>query len=227
MRKVTEKIGLTFENAPLLRTLVGDFASVQSRSMSSVIEHTVFDALLPCNGMMRNIAENQLFGNDGNVGRALAALFDSAIAGDDSGKADPSDFLPLVQFACNQVEIYNLPVESADLKTLHFGAAQLDLLLSYLFEPNETKKNVMQPSRYYEYEAKAGAICLKAMQEQQPSFKTQDVYRLIIRNWSDIADYAITYRLLYNLVQLNAGWSAEAQDRLQLLQIMKDISEKW
>lgn len=226
MRKNTEKMTITFENAPLVRSLAGAFAVVQNQSMSGVIERTVLDALLPRNKIMRDIAEKHLFGANGNVGNALLALFDANIAGDDSGEADHSNLLPLVQFACGQVDFYDLSIV-VDSKMLQFSAAQLHLLLGYLRQQGENADDMVHPASYYAYEFQMGTTFLQEMKERSSSFKTQDIYRLIIRNWSDIANYSVTYSLLYSLVQMNEGWSAEAQDKLQLLQIMKDISAKW
>lgn len=226
MRKTTEKIGLTFENARLIREVVGAFAAIESRSMSAVIEHTVLDTLLPRDRTMRRIAETQLFGEDGNVGRALAAAFDDNSISTGNWQAKHNNFLPLVQFARVQADTCEMRTESADTVEWNFAVSQLELILIYLHDLAEQTDN-KKKTNYYEREVQLGEAVLQEMKDPVRSFTTQAVYDLLIRNWIDLSDLKITYRLLRNLMSLNIGWSAAPKDKLTLLQLMKDISAEW
>lgn len=226
MNNTKEKMTVVFEEASLIRALVGDFASVELRSMSAVIEHTVLDTLLPRDRTMRRIAETQLFSKDGNVGRALAAAFDDNSISTGNWQAKHSNFLPLVQFARVQADTCEVRTESADTVEWNFAVSQFELILIYLRDLAEQTENEKKTD-YYEREVQLGEGVLKEMKDPARSFKTQAVYDLLICNWTDLSDLKITYRLLRNLVPLNTGWSAAPKDKLTLLQLMKNISAEW
>ena len=61
MLKKSEKMTLTVDNPTLLRSIVGDFAARENRSLSAVIERTTLNALLPSDPYMRAVAQYQLF----------------------------------------------------------------------------------------------------------------------------------------------------------------------
>lgn len=96
--KKSEKMTLTVENASLFRSVVGDFAAHENRSLSAIVERTTLNALLPTDKYMRAVAQYQLFGEGGNVGFALATLFENNSASIDSN-AQHTNFQPLVLFA--------------------------------------------------------------------------------------------------------------------------------
>lgn len=226
LKNTKEKITVSFKDAPLIRALVGDFASAELRSMSAVIEHTVLDTLLPRDRTMRRIAETQLFSEDGNVGRALAAAFDDNSIPTGNWQAKHNNFLPLVQFARVQADTCEVRTENAGTVEWNFAVSQFELILIYLRDLAEQTDNEKK-ANYYEREVQLGEAVLKEMKDPVRSFTTQAVYDLLIRNWTDLSDLKITYRLLRNLVSLNIGWSAAPEDKVRLLQLMKNISAEW
>ena len=182
-------------------------------------------ALLPRDKTMRSIAEKQLFCENGNVGRALAAMFDENSISD-TWQAKHNNFLPLVQFARSQANTCELRAEDADTAELDCGISMFELILNYLRKFEEQTDNA-ERSDYYKQEVQRGECYLKEMKGSVRSFKTQYIYDLLIRNWSGLSDMQITYRLLHSLVQLNTGWRADPEARLELLDLMKKISAEW
>lgn len=235
MRKKTEKMTITFENAPLIRALVGDFASIESRSLSAVIERATLNDLLPKHKFMREIAQLHLYGEGGNVGKALSVLFERNSAGL-NWRANYDNFLPLVQFAREQSVFCRSRLLTGDkdaiaLASTHM-ASQLESLVDYLKEKNEeiAKENVIDSLRkvaYYERETKLGEYFVKELREEPQFFHTASGYSFVADNFDDLGWSQITYRFLSDLVQLDADWRDTPEARLELLQIMKDISAEW
>lgn len=229
MRKKVEKIGLTIENAPLFRSLVGDFAAHENRSLSAVVEHTIMDTLLPQESNMRYFAQIYLYGERCNVGRALEAIFDHNAAGL-NWRARHSNYLPFVQFAREQSTF--CPVcriqtdeDARDFATSHL-ASQLCSVVDYLRELSQKATDEMKAG-YYTREADMCEFFYNELKSEPQFFKTINIYNLIIHNWDDLNWWQITYRLLHDLVMLDDGWRADPEARIELLKLMKSVPAEW
>lgn len=235
MRRKTEKMTVTFENAPLIRALVGDFAAEESRSLSAVIERTTLNGLLPKHKFMREIAQIYLYGEGGNIGKALSVLFERNSAGL-NWRANYDNFLPLVQFAREQSiycksRLLTADKEAVTLASTHM-ASQLESLVDYLKSKNaelSEKKDMdsLQKSAYYESQIKLGEYFSKELREEPQFFHSASGYSFVADNFGDLGWSQITYRFLNDLVQMDTGWRADPEARLGLLQIMKDVSAEW
>lgn len=229
MRKKAEKIGMTIENPALFRSLVGDFAAYENRSLSSVSERTILNALLPSDKDMRYFAVNYLFSPDGNVGRTLEAIFDSNAAGLD-WKAKHDNYLPFVRFArvqstyCNENRIKS-DEYARNLATSHM-ASQLRSTIDYLRELSQKEQDEMKAG-YYASEADMGEFFYKELISEPQFFKTINIYDLLVHSWKDLCCWQITYRLLRDLVWLDLGWRSDPEARLELLALMKSVPAEW
>lgn len=229
MRKTTEKIGLTFENAPLLRAVVGAFAAVEGRSMSAVIERTTLNALLPQNKVMREIAQYQLFEEGGNIGRALSAIFERNSAGL-NWQANHDNLLPIVEFARSKSIFCTPLLATGDKTAVQFASthlvSQLESIVDYLRDLAEGTEDVSKAA-YYQREVKFGEYQLDELKNEAQCYHTMSGYDLVVHNWADLSWSQITYRFLADLVKLDAGWRSEPEQQLELLQLMKDVSAEW
>ncbi|MBR0341199.1 MAG: hypothetical protein IJH64_02905 [Oscillospiraceae bacterium] len=54
-----------------------------------------------------------------------------------------------------------------------------------------------------------------------------NLYDIIIRNWIALRDWQITYRALYGLAIVGVEWRQTADARLQLIEILSDMSIDW
>jgi hypothetical protein len=235
MRRRTEKMTVTFENAPLIRALVGDFASVESRSLSAVIERTTLNSLLPKHKFMREIAQIYLYGEGGNIGKALSVLFARNSAGL-NWRANYDNFLPLVQFAREQSvycksRLLTDDKEAITLASTHM-AAQLESLVDYLKGKNadlsaKTDMDSLQKADYYNREIKLGEYFIRELREEPQFFNAVNGYSFVVDHFDDFGWSQITYRFLNDLVQIDDGWRDDPEARLELLQLMKDVSAEW
>lgn len=229
MRKKAEKIGLTIENAALFRSLVGDFAAYENRSLSAVSERTILDALLPSDSDMRYFAVNDLFSPGGDVGKALESIFDTNAAGLD-WKARHDNYLPFVRFArvqstyCKENRIKS-DEYARNLATTHM-ASQLRSTVDYLRELAQKEQDEIKAG-YYEREADMGEFFYKELKSEPQFFKSINIYDLILHSWEDLKWWQITYRLLRDLVWLDSGWRADPEARLELLALMKSVPAEW
>lgn len=229
MRKKVEKIGMTIENPDLFRSLVGDFAAYENRSLSAVSERTILNALLPSDSDMRYFAVNYLYSPDGNVGRALEAIFDTNAAGLD-WKARHDNYFSFVRFAREQATFCPVCRVQTDeyarnLATTHM-ASQLRSTVDYLRELSQKEPDEIKAG-YYAGEADMGEFFHKELISEPQFFKTINIYDLILHSWEDLKGWQITYRLLRDLVWLDLGWRADPEARLELLSLMKSVPAEW
>lgn len=229
MRKKAEKIGVTIENASLFRSVVGDFAAHENRSLSAIIERTTLNALLPTDKYMRAVAQYQLFGEGGNVGFALATLFENNSASIDSN-AQHTNFQPLVLFAREQSTFCSSRLlagdkDAAKLAASH-TASQLESLIDHLRGLGEKAEDEMKAA-YYHREVKIGECYLKELKSEPEFFKTINGYTFVLDHWCDFSWSRVTYRFLNDLVLLDSHWRSDPEARLELLDLMKSVSKEW
>lgn len=229
MLKKSEKMTLTVDNPTLLRSIVGDFAARENRSLSAVIERTTLNALLPSDPYMRAVAQYQLFSEGGNVGFALATLFENNSASIDSN-AQHTNFQPLVLFAREQSTFCSSRLlagdkDAAKLAASH-TASQLESLIDHLRGLGEKAEDEMKAA-YYLREVKIGECYLKELKSEPGFFKTFNGYTFVLDHWCDLSWSRVTYRFLNDLVLLDGHWRSDPEARLELLDLMKSVSAEW
>lgn len=229
MLKKSEKMTLTVENPALLRSVVGAFAARENRSLSAVIERTTLNALLPSDKYMRAVAQCQLFGDGGNVGSALATLFENNSAGSEWRSNHPN-YRPLVYFAREQSTFCKDLLLSGDKFAIQLAsthtASQLRSIIDQLRKLGENTDDEVKAA-YYHDEVKLGEFYLNELKNEPQFFKPINLYTLVLDNWDDLSWWSIPFRLLNDLVQLQTGWRNDPEAQLELLDIMKSVSSEW
>lgn len=226
-RNKTEKTTISFEKPELIKKLVGDIAIKENRSLSAIIERIILESLLPKNNDAKWIAEQFLYGENGGIGRALSATFAMNSAGINWGTKH-GDLFPLVRFASTQ-EVFCCQPLTGDEEELHHAYSQIQSVID-LLKTRATEEEAagnLEKKFYYEKEAKWGEDLLKILRETPRMSRLINFYQLLMNSWDDFKDWSITYRLLKDLVDLEKGWRNYPENRMELLQILKAVSEEW
>ena len=223
-RNKTEKITLSFEKVNLVKKLVGDIAIKENRSLSAIIENIILTTLMPENSDTKWIIEKYLYSENGGIGKALTAEFENNSVGV-NWNAVHDNLLPLVQFASTQ-EVFCKSVLNGNEAELPHTILQVQSVLDRLNklseEATDSKKKL-----YYKKEAEWGAELLKELKEEPQYSRLNNFYQLLLNSWEDFKDWTITYRLLADLAKLEKGWRNDPEARMELLQILKNISAEW
>lgn len=212
-RAKTDKKLVSFVKAGLINKLVKDKAEIENRSESAIMEEILLDAMLPEEKEARFVAENYLYGENGNIGRALEALFANNSAG--VGKAWSSkydNFEELMKFAKTESSLYNQTILTGEERELPHMKSQFRAVIDAL--KNESEKEFAQT--------------LLEELETEPQFsRFGNIYQILANNWEDLKGWSITYRLLADLVSLETSWRDTADARAELLEIIKRTSSEW
>lgn len=223
-RNKTEKVTVSFERPELIKKMVGDIAIKENRSLSAIIEKIILQSLMPENSDAKWIAEQYLYSEDGGIGKALGAIFENNAAGVNWG-AKHDNLLPIVQFASTQ-EVFCNTVLTGKEEELHHAWSQVDSIIARL-ERLSDKAEDDSKKFYYQQEADWGKALLKEFREETRYTRLVNLYQLLLNSWEDFKDWTITYRLLADLAKLEKGWRNDPEARMELLQILKEVSEEW
>lgn len=219
-RNKTEKITISFEKSELIKKLVGDIAIKENRSLSAIIEKIILQSLLPKNSDAQWIAEQYLYADNGGIDKALSALFSNNSAGV-NWEAVHDNMLPLVQYAQTQA-MYCHTILSGKERELFHLKDQIQLVIEKL-EKLAQEKN----SNYYKKEADWGRALLEELAEEPQYSRICNFYQLLLNSWDDFKNWTITYRLLHDLVEIEKGWRSDPAARIELLQLIKKVSDEW
>ncbi|WP_164174083.1 hypothetical protein [Ruminococcus flavefaciens] len=217
-----KKVLFNFIKANLVDNLLKDKAEIEHRSKSSVAEQLILDSLLPENSIARDIVSTYLYNDDNPIGNTLSAIFSYNAAGV-NWKSVNDNLIPLVQFAKKQLVYCSTPL-SGDEPELYHCISQIetiiDMLLALAEEKPEMKSNIL-------HEAEYTRVLLKDLQERPNHVKLFNFYQILLNNWEYFKTSTITYRLLMDLTLLEKGWRNYAEIRMELLQIINDVSKEW
>lgn len=223
-RNKTEKVTVSFERPELIKKLVGDIAIKENRSLSAIIEKIILQSLMPENSDAKWIAEQYLYSEDGGIGRALSAIFSNNSAGV-NWEAVHDNMLPLVQFASTQEMFSGVPLTGKE-KELHHAYTQIQSVLDRLVRLSDEAEDA-EKKLYYEKEAKWGAELLQELKEDPECSHLINFYQLVLNSWEDFKNWTITYRMLDDLTKLEKGWRDDPEARMELLQLLKNVSAEW
>lgn len=223
-RNKTEKMTVSFEKQELVKKLVGDIAIKENRSLSAIIERIILQTLLPKNSDAKWIVEQYLYAENGGIGKALSAIFANNSAGVNWG-AVHDNMLPLVRFASTQEVFCGVPLTGEE-EELHHAYSQIQSVIDRL---NTRADEATDPEKklYYKKEADWGGELLKELKEEPQMSHLINFYQLLLNSWEDFKDWTITYRLLCDLADLEKGWRDDPEARMELLQILKNVSDEW
>lgn len=223
VRKQTDKKLISFTKLPLVIRLVQDEAEIENISESAVFEHHVLDSFLPRHKDARFWVESWLYNEDGGIGETLDTIFCSNAAGI-NWDAVHDNLLPVVQFALQQQCL----CRSSGIKTkeLSHFISQLDSVyekLVYCYENCEDKTK----KRKYKSESEIASALLDQAKRTPDLLRFSNVYTLLLNSWDDFKNWTITYRLLSDLAILETNWRNTPETRIELLNILKKVSDEW
>lgn len=189
----------------LLRNIIKDKAALHEKSMEEIVLEILEEDLLPAHTSMKDIILRNLYANRG-VGHTVSAVFQVTSGGMD-WKAKHSNLSPLVQF-CLENQKNNIRLTDSEAGYLK---SNLRLLLEHL--PNKKALELNDT--------------IALLKEGVSEVDAEQLYQFLLRNWAEVKSWSVTYRTLYALTSVPDTWTEDAVTRLNLLKILKDISEEW
>lgn len=223
-RNKTEKVTVSFERPELIKKLVGDIAIKENRSLSAIIEKIIITSLMPENNDAKHIAEQYLYSENGGIGRCLSVIFGNNAAGV-NWEAVHDNMLPLVRFASTQEIFCSIPLTGEE-KELYHAYTQIQSVLDRLNRLADEADDV-EKKLYYQKEAEWGAKLLQELKEEPEYSHLINFYQLLLDSWEDLKNWTVTYRMLGDLIKLEKGWRDDPEARMELLQILKNVSSEW
>lgn len=213
---------VSFKNYAVLGGLIQDLATIEKTNDSVVIESILTKALLSPSDQTTDLISmvyNEDFALKGTIAYLLSEL--SAHVGIDKSY---SNALPLIELC---LQFTNRPfchgtTPTADKRWGYFqDTARLILeKLKHAYQEDNTLETI---HKLKEYE-----ILFSLPQEDFVPF---NFFSLVLNEWDILGTSTYTYRLLYAVVELTSlecnAWENNAQNRLALTKVIKDITPKW
>ncbi len=224
MSKKSDKKLISLSNLALLDRLIKDEAELKHLSDSAVIEHHLLLAYLPQNKDARFWIENYLYSDNGSVRQTLQAVFSFNAAGIE-WKSVHDNLQPLVKFALDQESLCSSSLTGNE-KELYHCFSQIELIISKLAQHVDVSSD-MEEKMYYKKEMDYISHLLNDLNESPQSFQIINLYQVLLRNWHVFKGYSITYRLLSDLVALSKNWINSPFARVELREIIKQVSSQW
>ncbi len=199
-----------------------DEALMENRSESAIIEKHLLDSFLPVEKNARFWVETCLYGENGGIGRTLQAIFSSNAAGT-NWESVHDNLLPIVQYAKSQECLCNSVPVGNEKELFHFCSqlAAVCLKLEKLADKNSDK------GIEYNNEAKWARQLLKEANDEPQFMRYINFYQILLNNWEEFKNWSITYRLLADLAVMEKGWVDSPEARIELLKIIKEVSNEW
>ena len=212
MKSTISKKLVIFNDLETINRLVKDESEVNGQTESAVIEKHLLGSCLPEDADARYVVLNYLYSDGGSVRKTLNVLFDNNSAGTD-WSAVHANMIDLVRYAQRQEKESETKLTGEE-RIIYHCCSQLDSVKGIL------DKNLANDI--------AWADRLKEELASNPSKDTiVDIYKLIVDNWNYLGERSVTYRLLADLVALGNNWTETAEDRFELLNIIKKTSAEW
>lgn len=226
MRVKTEKKLISLAKPDLINRILKDKSETLNITESAVVEQVLVDNFLPKNSGARFIVENCLYSENGSVSKTLSALFSDNAAGTRGcWSSRYGNFLPLVMLA-QGLSVHSEMMLTGEEHEYHHLCEQMDSVAKKfkLIYDNEEDSGIKYD---LSKEVKASEYLLKELKNEPQFIRFVNIYRLLTDNWSYFKDWSITFRLLADMAALDSGMGNNAEDRMRLLEIIKDISDEW
>ncbi len=212
MKSTSSKKLVIFNDLETINRLVKDESEVNGQTESAVIEKHLLGSCLPEDADARYVVLNYLYSDGGSVRKTLNVLFDNNSAGTDWNVVH-ANMIDLVRYAQRQEKESETKLTGEE-RIIYHCCSQLDSVKGIL---DKNSANDI-----------AWADRLKEELASNPSKDTiVDIYKLIVDNWNYLGERSVTYRLLADLVALGNNWTETAEDRFELLNIIKKTSAEW
>lgn len=210
---MNNKTTICLEKSTLIKSLLGDIAKTENKSISGIIEQIILETLLPADKNMRWIAENYLYSPDWSISKTLTIIFENNSAGINF-QAVHDNMIELVQFA-NKQEIFKTTMLTGKEAELHHMASQLQTIFNYLSK-----------SDGYDETVTWGNEILEELQTEPRITRLTNIYQLIINSWDVLKNRTETYRLLSDITSVS-NYINNIDMRKELLHLMIKISNEW
>lgn len=226
MKCKIEKKLISLSKPGVINGFLKDKSEIENITESAAAEQLLLDGILPRNSDARFIVENFLYSENGSVSKTLSALFSDNAAGTRGcWSSKYGNFLPLVMLA-KSLSVYSGLKLSGEEYEYHHCCEQMDSVVKRLQLAHDEEKD---PEIKYNLakELKGAEVYLKELKNEPQFTRFVNIYALLINNWSYFKDWSITFRLLADMAALDSDMGNNAEDRMRLLEIIKDISDEW
>lgn len=223
---MSEKILYSFERGKLIKSIFADMAEEEGKSVSVIAERTILNALMPTCKNIYNIVTLFLYNKEGgDIGRTLAHFFGYNTAGANSAPKH-DNLLLVVQFAANQ-EIFCNYVLTGEEEERYHAINKMDSILHMLEMLAENESDDLTRKYYLQNQAKWMKELLNIF-EKEPQFSVlRNFYQIILNSWDELKKLDVTYELLEVLCKIQKGWRTDASAKIELLQVLKLVSDEW
>lgn len=135
------------------------------------------------------------------------------------------NLLPIVKFAFSEESLCNT-VPTGKEEHFPYFCSQFDSICSKLESLTDESAD-LNKQYYYQKEAKFARELLKEATDKPQYMRYCNFYNIIIDNWDDLKDWSITFRMLFALATMESGWRNTPESRMELLSLLKQVSDEW
>lgn len=211
---------ITFKNLEFINGIIQDFASMEDKTFSAVVEDILLREILPNEEAPKYYI--QKIYKDG-LKETFISLMQNLSAGLNFDASEDNAY-ELVNLGMKIVSSpFNVEIDSAykDLLNGHFKKNCNEVKLKLEHEKNEN------PLTFDEKRRLKDDIAL--LEYREPfSFVAYNYFELVLSNWAVLGNYSYTFRLLFDVVALSDPelWNS-AEYRLNAVECIKKVTATW
>lgn len=207
----------SFQQHALISAIAKSLASLRGIGESEYVEEILINSFLPKHPSAKWIVSQILYAEDEGIKNSLNALFQLATAG-----LNVPDLRPFIDFARQQELQGKTSLEGNEIELPHLRN-QADSIISHLESIWKQQNKERQPFD----DIALGMSLINDLDTVPSCCNIFNFYIIIIRNWDDLKDLSVTYRLLADLVKVSHSWREDSEKRGELLILLQDESLKW
>lgn len=198
----------------VIEGFAADEAVIEKRSASSIIENHILNDILPENKDASYFCRSMYDEAAWSVSECLKNIFSYMAAGV-NWKAKHKNGFEIVNFAYKLACQRNYRISSDKKEIYHFRSAfdAVNVVIQEKCDDTTMKK--------------WSSELLKSCQAEEVDLESGMIILLIINNWHILGDYTYTYRMLTDIFAMAKDEKSTAEDRIELVNILKDVSKEW
>ncbi len=200
-------------------------ARTEKKTPSAILEDLIAKAVLPANETASRICR-QLYSSDVNNVGALMSVFDIYSAGFGDFKARYDNGIELVNFFHSILVSATYPIDDINKGNREYFISNFEMIVQKiendLSTDHEDSLNVTQsPVKYAKF-------LLDEAKNKPQYFKPINFTQLLKDHWDLLGNYTYTYRALVALCKLIEDQISDyAEDRVNLVRVISDLSKNW
>lgn len=210
------------ENKQFIESILEYISSAENRSVSSLIEDYVLNALLPENEEGRSILY-YYFKGDKALRDTLGVLFGNNAAGI-NWYSKYANYKPLVEFAykyCENSKTIQNP------EGLHYFFDYFEEVVKMIESTSKSCVEI-QEQNYFNAQARMARSMFEAAKEDYKNIDCKRCFELILDCWDMLYDCTFTFRFLNGIVGLEKiKWKDTETSRYELYSLICNLSEEW